>query len=143
MISYISYIYCKFCLYPPPTSHTYVIKIIEICPDIKIVYCIVEQLIFGDRHTPTTSFFYVSGWLPVAEHDWLLMKIFIHLFKHLQTYKCTLIIWLMFHQLIRGRSFMTSAFFWPFWTPPPPPPISKCQIFVDPPSPLSACVRFL
>ena len=24
-------------------------------------------------------------------------------------------------QPIRGRSFMTSAFFWPFWTPSPPP----------------------
>ena len=42
---------------------------------------------------------------------------------------------------IRGRSFLTSAFFWFFWTPPPLPPVSKCQIFVAPP--LSASVRFL
>ena len=44
-------------------------------------------------------------------------------------------------QLVRGHSFMTSAFFRPFWTPPSIPPVSKCQIFVD--RPLSAYVRFL
>ena len=45
----------------------------------------------------------------------------------------------------RGRSFMTSLFFWPFWIPPSPRqkmtyfygphplPISMCQIFMTPP----------
>ena len=33
---------------------------------------------------------------------------------------------------LKGRSFMTSAFFWPFWTPPPP--VGKCHIFMPSPN---------
>ena len=45
-----------------------------------------------------------------------------------------------FDAKLRGRSFLTSAFFRPFWTPLPP--VSKCQIFVGPPPPVSMCQIF-